>query len=88
MKGQPMIEIDNDVKRKPALKQQRIPGEFFKSGTSIAPASPPKYKQGKRGNRLHKTHFNAPVNDLPMPMFERTVGKSFTRAMRRKVSGD
>lgn len=43
-----MIDIDNDVSRKPVYSQFRIAGEFFKSGCSLAPSHPPKVKEGQK----------------------------------------
>lgn len=48
-----MIEIESDVKRKRTFAQPRIPGQFFKSGCSVAPAFP-KYKQPEGRYRRFK----------------------------------
>ncbi len=35
-----MIEVETNVTRPVTLAQPRIPGEFYKSGCSVAPAAP------------------------------------------------
>lgn len=42
-----MIEVDTNVKRPVTFAQPRIPGEFFKSGCSVAPSPWPKLRPAK-----------------------------------------
>lgn len=72
-----MFDIDDNVARKPVFAQPRQHGEFFKSGCSVAPAHPPKVKEGKRGNVQRHRHHNAPapLSALPVPLCDRVEAK-------------
>lgn len=78
-----MFDIDSDVKLKPNYKQTRISGEFFRSGCSVAPAHPPKVREGKRGKARHAPHAAAvPVLSDPMPLHVRRAPRIVRAAMR------
>lgn len=72
-----MFDIDDNVARKPVFAQPRQSGQFFKSGCSVAPASPPKLKEGKRGYGKQFAHSNAPapLSAAPVPIVNRIAPK-------------
>lgn len=65
------FELDNNVKRPRQYAQPRIPGQFFKSGLSVAPSYPPKLKEGPRGYGK-RNRGERPVETAPMALWQRS----------------